>query len=116
MSRALLFFFFLLEQNNEDQIFTTNLLRAVVDRINTDYSNGYPDIHLSDLPLRTRLEEEDEPNYSDITVDDSPMIPSLRDSEYLQHSSLWSHHDMTGDYSYEFCHCHNLHFSCVGHR
>ena len=90
-----------LVQNNEDQIFTTNLLRAVVDRMNKDYSNSYSDISRSDLPLRTRLasmkiEEEDEPNYSEIIVDEDPVIPSLRDNEYLQHSPLWSHQYMSG--------------------
>lgn len=81
------------------------MLRAVVDRINKDYSSGYPDISRSDLPLRSRLssvkgeDDEDIPNYSDIIVDDDdPIIPSLRDNEYLQHSSLWGHQYMTGNY------------------
>ena len=72
------------------------MLRSVVDRMNKDYSTSY-----SDLPLRTRLssikmEDDDEPNYSDIILDDEPVIPSLRDTEFLQHSGLWGHQYMTG--------------------
>ena len=67
--------------------------------MNKDYSNGYSDIDQADLPIRTRLspmkEEEDEPNYPDMMDDDS-MVPSIRDNEYLQHSSLWGHQFMTG--------------------
>ncbi|XP_065226473.1 neuroendocrine protein 7B2-like [Planococcus citri] len=87
------------QHKNDDQYLTVNLLRAVVDRMNKDYSNGYSDMDQADLPIRTRLspmkEEEDEPNYPDMMDDDS-MVPSIRDNEYLQHSSLWGHQFMTG--------------------
>lgn len=66
--------------------------------MNKDYSNGYTDIEQADLPIRTRLspmKEEDEPNYSDMLEDDG-MIPTIRDNEYLQHSSLWGHQFVTG--------------------
>lgn len=40
-------------------------------------------------------EEDDEPNYSEM-MDDENIIPSLRDTEYLQHGPLWGHQFMTG--------------------
>ncbi|XKL65484.1 hypothetical protein PGB90_008904 [Kerria lacca] len=84
---------------NEDEFLTANLLRAVVDRINKDYSNNYADVERNGFTIRTRLspmkEEDDEPNYSEM-MDDENIIPSLRDTEYLQHGPLWGHQFMTG--------------------
>lgn len=89
---------------NQDEYFAANLLRAVVDRMNSEYSNGYPDTGRSELAIRTRLaptiikEEDDEPNYADV-IDEDNIMTNIRDNEFLQHSSLWGQQYMTGNIS-----------------
>lgn len=63
---------------NEDDIFTANLLRAVVDRMSKDYTNReFADIFGSNIGIGSRLptlkNDDEEPNYSDIN-DEGEMI------------------------------------------
>ncbi|KAG8270567.1 Neuroendocrine protein 7B2 [Homalodisca vitripennis] len=68
----------------KEHFLTDSLLREVVDRMGRDLAESYLDSNQLTVG-------EDPPYYQD-----SPH-PSLRDREYLQHSSLWGHQYMTGD-------------------
>ncbi|XP_046663785.1 neuroendocrine protein 7B2 isoform X2 [Homalodisca vitripennis] len=67
----------------KEHFLTDSLLREVVDRMGRDLAESYLDSNQLTVG-------EDPPYYQD-----SPH-PSLRDREYLQHSSLWGHQYMTG--------------------
>lgn len=52
-----------------------------------------------ELLIRTRLspmKEDDDSNYLDMLDEDTLVPASIRDNEYLQHSSIYGHQFMTG--------------------
>ncbi|XP_054260879.1 neuroendocrine protein 7B2 [Macrosteles quadrilineatus] len=70
----------------KEHFLTDSLLREVVDRMGRDLAESY-----LNTPLISRVDKDpdDPPFYSNPN-------PSIRDQEYLQHSSLWGHQYMTG--------------------
>ncbi|XP_026732915.1 neuroendocrine protein 7B2 [Trichoplusia ni] len=86
----------------KDPILTEALLREVVERMGKEFNDAassyleFPssDRHLS-LMSRANKELENEQLDYDSLIDGNPN-PSLRDQEYLQHSSLWGHQYVTG--------------------
>ncbi|XP_049867924.1 uncharacterized protein LOC126368083 [Pectinophora gossypiella] len=86
----------------KDPILTEALLREVVERMGKEFNDAassyfeFPpaDRHQS-LMARAHKELENEQLDYDSLLDGNPN-PSLRDQEYLQHSSLWGHQYMTG--------------------
>ncbi|OWR47040.1 neuroendocrine protein 7b2 [Danaus plexippus plexippus] len=85
----------------KEHMLTEALLREVVERMGKDFNDAastyldFPnDRHLS-LMSRANKEVEHEQLDYDSLIDGNPN-PSLRDQEYLQHSSLWGHQYVTG--------------------
>ncbi|XP_055849795.1 neuroendocrine protein 7B2 [Episyrphus balteatus] len=87
----------------KDHYFSDALLREIVDRMGKDlidptdtYIDPMADIpsHLA-LMARASDDLEAEQMDYDALLDGNPN-PSLRDQEYLQHSSLWGHQFVTG--------------------
>ncbi|XP_039751693.1 neuroendocrine protein 7B2 isoform X2 [Pararge aegeria] len=86
----------------KEHILTEALLREVVERMGKDFNDAastyleYPsnERHLA-LMARANKELEHEQLDYDSLIDGNPS-PSLRDQEYLQHSSLWGHQYVTG--------------------
>ncbi|XP_039285681.1 neuroendocrine protein 7B2 [Nilaparvata lugens] len=89
--------------SGNEHLLTDSLLREVVDRMGHDLAESYLDYpsggggggsRLSAMSaLMSRADKEmmdDAPFYPD-----SPS-PSLRDQEYIQHSTLWGHHYLSG--------------------
>ncbi|XP_045494710.1 uncharacterized protein LOC123693591 isoform X1 [Colias croceus] len=77
-------------------------LREVVSRMGKDFNDGgtsYLEFPPNDRQLnmmaRANKEQEHEQLDYESLVDGNPN-PSLRDQEYLQHSSLWGHQYVTG--------------------
>uniref|UniRef100_A0A1B6CRY9 Neuroendocrine protein 7B2 n=1 Tax=Clastoptera arizonana TaxID=38151 RepID=A0A1B6CRY9_9HEMI len=64
----------------KEHFLTDSLLREVVDRMGRDLADSYLDYSRGD----------------DLSYYQDSPNPSLRDQEYLQHSSLWGHQYMTG--------------------
>ncbi|KAK6636261.1 hypothetical protein RUM43_009920 [Polyplax serrata] len=84
--------------HSKDHYLTDLLLRDMVDRMGKDLAAA-ADSYL-DLPENSRvikdLENEEISDPIDFDrMSDSPS-PSLRDQEYLQHSSLWGHQFVAG--------------------
>lgn len=75
----------------QDHFLTDSLLREVVDRMGRDIAEQYLDYTPNHLGVMARDSELGDNSF----YPDSPS-PSLRDQEYLQHSSLWGHQYMTG--------------------
>ncbi|XP_046474731.1 neuroendocrine protein 7B2 isoform X1 [Neodiprion pinetum] len=81
----------------QEHLFTDILLRELVDRMGNEFVD-VPENYM-DFPYDSRLQNEYEKVKeipADISLDyegiDTPNPnPSIRDQEYLQHSSLWSH-------------------------
>ncbi|KAJ2942591.1 hypothetical protein O0L34_g11122 [Tuta absoluta] len=84
-----------------EPILTEALLREVVERMGKDFSDAasnyfeYPSERHQALMARAHKELENEQLDYDSLLDGNPN-PSLRDQEYLQHSSLWGHQYVTG--------------------
>lgn len=82
--------------SGKEHLLTDSLLREVVDRMGRDLAESYLDypagsrLSMGALMARADKDLEDSSFYPD-----SPS-PSLRDQEYIQHSSLWGHHYLTG--------------------
>lgn len=86
----------------KDPILTEALLREVVERMGKEFNDAassYLDFPSSDRHLammaRANKDLENEQLDYDSLLDGNPN-PSLRDQEYLQHSSLWGHQYVTG--------------------
>ncbi|XP_053612227.1 neuroendocrine protein 7B2 [Plodia interpunctella] len=85
----------------KDPMLTEVLLREVVERMGKDFNDAassYLDFpserHLAMIARANKDLENEQLDY-DSLIDGNPS-PSLRDQEYLQHSSLWGHQYMTG--------------------
>nr|XP_049696398.1 neuroendocrine protein 7B2 isoform X2 [Helicoverpa armigera] len=86
----------------KDHMLTEALLREVVERMGKEFNDAassyleYPasERHLA-LMARASKDLENEQLDYDSLIDGNPN-PSLRDQEYLQHSSLWGHQYVTG--------------------
>nr|CAD7195815.1 unnamed protein product [Timema douglasi] len=94
----------------EEHFLTDALLREVVDRMGKDLADA-ADSYL-DFPETNRLglgglmpgrsiKDLEAEEQQQLPLDYDPMVetgnnPSIRDQEYLQHSSLWGHQYMTG--------------------
>ncbi|XP_026485136.1 neuroendocrine protein 7B2 isoform X1 [Vanessa tameamea] len=86
----------------KEHMLTEALLREVVERMGKDLNDAastYLDFpsnerHLA-LMSRANKDLENEQLDYDSLIDGNPN-PSLRDQEYLQHSSLWGHQYVTG--------------------
>ncbi|XP_075974034.1 secretogranin_V domain-containing protein 7B2 isoform X2 [Anticarsia gemmatalis] len=86
----------------KDHILTEALLREVVERMGKEFNDAassyleFPsnERHLA-LMARANKDLENEQLDYDSLIDGNPN-PSLRDQEYLQHSSLWGHQYVTG--------------------
>lgn len=88
----------------KDQFLSDALLRDLVDRMGKDLADAadnYIDpVPLNDIPTlalmaRASKDLEAEQLDYDALLDGNPS-PSLRDQEYLQHSSLWGHQYVSG--------------------
>ncbi|CAB3223846.1 unnamed protein product [Arctia plantaginis] len=86
----------------KDHMLTEALLREVVERMGKDFNeaaSSYLDFPSSErhLALMARANKDlgNEQLDYDSLIDGNPN-PSLRDQEYLQHSSLWGHQYVTG--------------------
>ncbi|XP_045479694.1 uncharacterized protein LOC123684466 isoform X2 [Harmonia axyridis] len=64
-------------------------LEQLADRIQRENDLSYLDIDNSN-PLGSRSLEEERFDPLDYDLGDAPLHPSIRDQEYLKHSSLWS--------------------------
>lgn len=83
------------------------LLREIVDRMGKDLvdvasDDLYIDPSINDMPSRLELMsraskdlEAEQMDYDSLLEGNNPS-PSLRDQEYLQHSSLWGHQYVSG--------------------
>lgn len=82
------------------------LLREIVDRMGKDLvdvaDDAYIDSSINDMPSRLELMsraskdlEAEQMDYDSLLEGNNPS-PSLRDQEYLQHSSLWGHQYVSG--------------------
>lgn len=82
------------------------LLREIVDRMGKDLvdvaDDSYIDPSINDMPSRLELMsraskdlEAEQMDY-DSLLEGNNLSPSLRDQEYLQHSSLWGHQYVSG--------------------
>lgn len=83
------------------------LLREIVDRMGKDLvdvasDDSYIDPSINDMPSRLELMsraskdlEAEQMDYDSLLEGNNPS-PSLRDQEYLQHSSLWGHQFVSG--------------------
>ncbi|XP_045447427.1 uncharacterized protein LOC123655716 [Melitaea cinxia] len=85
----------------KEHMLTEALLREVIDRMGSDFNDAAPsyldipkEVQIS-LMSRAPKELENEQLDYDSLIDGNPS-PSLRDQEYLQHSSLWGHQYVTG--------------------
>ncbi|CAH0714182.1 unnamed protein product, partial [Brenthis ino] len=86
----------------KEHMLTAALLREVVERMGKDFNEAassyleFPsnERHLA-LMSRANKDLENEQLDYDSLIDGNPS-PSLRDQEYLQHSSLWGHQYVTG--------------------
>ncbi|CAH2076063.1 unnamed protein product, partial [Iphiclides podalirius] len=86
----------------KEPIITEALLREVVERMGKDFNEaaspflGFPpaDRQLAMMARASKALEHEQLDY-DSLIDGNPS-PSLRDQEYLQHSSLWGHQYVTG--------------------
>ncbi|XP_028034326.1 neuroendocrine protein 7B2 isoform X1 [Bombyx mandarina] len=86
----------------KDHLITETLLREVVERMGKDFNDAassyleFPasDRHLALMAHASKDLENEQLDY-DSLIDGNPS-PSLRDQEYLQHSSLWGHQYVTG--------------------
>lgn len=83
------------------------LLRDFVDRMSKDFADAadiYIDpLPMSDMPAQLALMaraskdlEAEQLDYDALSLLDGNPNPSLRDQEYLQHSSLWGHQYVSG--------------------
>ncbi|XP_026315690.1 uncharacterized protein LOC113227039 isoform X2 [Hyposmocoma kahamanoa] len=84
----------------EEPMLTGALLREVVERMSREFNgpSSYLDFPTGDrmaLMARANKDLENEQLDYDSLLDGNPN-PSLRDQEYLQHSSLWGHQYVTG--------------------
>jgi hypothetical protein len=87
---------------SKDHYLTDSLLRDIVDAVgkdfvdDTDYMDPLPVSHRLALMARASkdLEAEQMMDYEGL-LEGNPN-PSLRDQEYLQHSSLWGHQYVSG--------------------
>ncbi|XP_055708886.1 neuroendocrine protein 7B2 isoform X1 [Phlebotomus papatasi] len=86
----------------KDHFFSDALLRELVDRMGKDLADA-ADSYIDPLPVNDQLAlmaraskdlEAEQMDY-DALLDGNPS-PSLRDQEYLQHSTLWGHQYMSG--------------------
>jgi hypothetical protein len=96
--------------HEKDHFFTDVVLREVVDRMSKDFADdagAYLDFpETNRLPLGAMMpgrnvkeletEEQQFPLDYDPLGDSGNPNPSIRDQEYLQHSSLWGHQYMAG--------------------
>lgn len=87
----------------QDQFLSDVLLRDLVDRMGKDFidqSDSYID-PMNDMPSQLALmaraskDLESEQLDYDALMDGNPS-PSLRDQEFVQHSSLWGHQYVSG--------------------
>ncbi|CAG9578637.1 unnamed protein product [Danaus chrysippus] len=85
----------------KEHMLTEALLREVVERMGKDFNDAastyldFPnDRHLSLMSRANKDVEHEQLDY-DSLIDGNPN-PSLRDQEYLQHSSLWGHQYVSG--------------------
>ncbi|GBP45148.1 Neuroendocrine protein 7B2 [Eumeta japonica] len=84
----------------KDHILTESLLREVIERMGKELNDAassyveYPGERRLALMARSKDPESEQLDY-DALLDGNPS-PSLRDQEYLQHSSLWGHQYMAG--------------------
>lgn len=73
----------------EEELWADNLLRDLIDQAESEFSSvsdsymEYQEEKAKELPM------ELPPDYD--SIDTLNPNPSIRDQEYLQHSSLWSH-------------------------
>ncbi|XP_055685501.1 neuroendocrine protein 7B2 isoform X1 [Lutzomyia longipalpis] len=86
----------------KDHFFSDALLRELVDRMGKDLADA-ADSYIDPLPVNDQLAlmaraskdlEAEQMDY-DALLEGNPS-PSLRDQEYLQHSTLWGHQYMSG--------------------
>lgn len=85
----------------KEHYFTSDLLRDVMSRMSKDFDNSYLDFPEGRLPLGSRslakeLEEEEQLYPLDYETLEPNLHPSLRDQEFLQHSSLWGNQYVSG--------------------
>ncbi|KAL0113711.1 hypothetical protein PUN28_012678 [Cardiocondyla obscurior] len=73
----------------KDDLWTDNLLRELIDQVGNDFANPsdsyveYQEEKDKELPMELPADYDN--------VDTLNPNPSIRDQEYLQHSTLWSH-------------------------
>lgn len=85
----------------KDPMLTEALLREVVERMGKEFNEAassyleYPAERRLGLMVRANKDLENEQLDYDSLVDGNPN-PSLRDQEYMQHSSLWGHQYVAG--------------------
>ncbi|XP_059613503.1 neuroendocrine protein 7B2 [Phlebotomus argentipes] len=86
----------------KEHFFSDALLRELVDRMGKDLADA-ADSYIDPLPVNDQLAlmaraskdlEAEQMDY-DALLEGNPS-PSLRDQEYLQHSTLWGHQYMSG--------------------
>jgi len=85
----------------KEAYFSPDILRDLVSRINKDWDPSYVDFSDVRLPLGSRslgkdLEEEQLYPLDYDNFGESGIHPSIRDQEFLQHSSLWGSQYVTG--------------------
>ncbi|XP_041987815.1 neuroendocrine protein 7B2 [Aricia agestis] len=81
----------------KEHMLTEALLREVVERMGKDFNeaaSSYLEFPPSERHLGLMSRSPEQTDYDGL-LDGSPH-PSLRDQEYLQHSSLWGHQYVTG--------------------
>lgn len=88
--------------SSKDHLYADALLRELVDRMGKDLADA-ADTYIDPLPMNDQLAlmaraskdlESEQMDY-DALLEGNPS-PSLRDQEYLQHSSLWGHQFVSG--------------------
>ncbi|XP_050434001.1 neuroendocrine protein 7B2 isoform X1 [Adelges cooleyi] len=83
----------------DSEYMRTKLLENVIDQLEKDIAKSEIDNKYVQFG-RMKTTEEQGPlhtaDYEEDEVDDTNIVPSIRDNEYLQHSSLWGAHYVSG--------------------
>lgn len=74
---------------SQEDILPELFLEQLADRIQSENDLSYLDINNPNA-LGSRSLEEERYDPLDYDLGDAPLHPSIRDQEYLKHSSLWS--------------------------
>ncbi|KAL3265539.1 hypothetical protein HHI36_009744 [Cryptolaemus montrouzieri] len=72
----------------KDDILPDMFLEELADRMRKQADLSYVDLGESN-PIGSRSLEEEQYDPIDYDSGDAPLYPSIRDQEYLRHSSLW---------------------------